>query len=282
MSEEITLRMNDWRGEETFLEEFKEPIENEFPNVTIEHIPIMPYKSSLEEQFADGVVLDILLAPDFRYLPVYNEVELAYDMTEFIEMYQFDLDRYDQNFLDIVRSYSPDGELWGLPYMQNKGALHYNKEIFDLFGVEYPTDDMTYEEIFDLAKLVTGERDGTYYTGMVMPSPDRYLFPPLGLTLLDPETDEPRYLEEPAFQNIFEVYKEVHELQEEPTDPHGDGAYPKFITDQTLAMLPMYFLGLEWTGLLDAQDSGLDWDIVTFPKWEGQGDISAFADGYWQ
>src|SRR5699024_129212 len=54
MSEEITLRMNDWRGEETFLEEFKEPIENEFPNVTIEHIPIMPYKSSLEEQFADG------------------------------------------------------------------------------------------------------------------------------------------------------------------------------------------------------------------------------------
>lgn len=281
MSEPITLKMNDWRGEETFLEEFKEPIENEFPNVTIEHTPIMPYKSSLEEQFAEGVVLDILLAPDIRYLPVYNEVELAYDITEFVEMYQFDIDRYDQNFLDIVRSYSQDGELWGLPYMQNKAALHYNKGIFDLFGVEYPTDDMTYDEIIELAKLVTGVRDGTYYTGMVMPSADRYLFPPLGLTLLDPETDEPRYLKDRAFQEVFETYKEVHELQEESTAPHGDNAYPKFITDQTLAMIPMYFLGLDWTGLLEAQDGGLDWDIVTFPKWEGQGDVAAFADGYW-
>src|SRR5699024_10748197 len=64
MSEPITLKINDWRGEEIFLEQFKEPIENEFPNVTIEHIPIAPYKSDLEEQFADGVVLDILHAPD--------------------------------------------------------------------------------------------------------------------------------------------------------------------------------------------------------------------------
>lgn len=281
MSEPITLKINDWRGEEIFLEQFKEPIENEFPNVTIEHIPIAPYKSDLEEQFADGVVLDILHAPDFRYLPVYNEVELAYDISEFVETYQFNLDRYDQNLLDLVKSYSNDGELWGLPYTHSKATLHYNKEIFDKFGVDHPTDDMTYNEVIELAKLVTGERDDTYYTGMVMPSADRYLFPPLGLTLLDPVTDEPLYLEDPAFQTIFETYKEVHELQEDPDIGHGDDSYGRFISDQNLAMIPMYYLGLDFSGLLEATDAGMEWDIVTFPKWEEQEDVAGFADGHW-
>lgn len=242
----------------------------------------MPYKDSLEEQFANGIIPDIIMGPDFRYIPVLEETELSFDLTRFIERFGFDLDRFDQNFLNIIRSYTNDSkELWGLPYMQNKAALHYNKDIFDLFGVPYPTDDMTYEEVIDLASQVTGERGGTEFTGLVMPSADRYIFPPLGLTLLDPETDQPKYLEEPAFQDVFATYQHVDEFQGGESSVHGDSATSLFISEQRLAMLPMYFLGLDWTGLLEAQEQGMNWDIVTFPKWEGQEDVSAFADGYW-
>lgn len=280
MSEPITLKINEWRDLDEFEEVFKKPIEEKFPNVTIEVIPGMLYKSELEEHFAAGNVPDILMAPDFRYLPIINEVELAYDLTDFIETYDFDIDRYDQNFIDLMRSYSKDGELWGLPFMQNKAALHYNKDIFDLFGVEYPTDDMTYDEVIELAKKVTGEMSGTEYTGFVMPSADRYLFPALGLTLVDPITDEPQFTKHPEFQRIFEIYKEVDELQGEDSI-HGDAASGLFISERNLAMIPMYFLGLDWTGLLQEPGEGIEWDLVTFPKWEEQEDVSAFADGYW-
>ncbi|MFS0612353.1 extracellular solute-binding protein [Lederbergia ruris] len=282
MDQPITLKMNDWRGEEVFNEAIKGPVEEAFPNVTLELIPIMPYKDSFEEQFASGNIPDIVMGPDFRYIPVIKEVDLAYDMTELIEKYGFEnIDRFDQNFLDHIRAFSESKEeLWGIPYMHNKAALHYNKDIFDLFSVDYPTDDMTYDEVIELAAKVTGERSGTYYTGMVMPSPDRYLFPPLGITLVNADTDEPQFTTIPEIKDILETYKKVNEFQQ--GDPlHGDGAIDQFIAEQTLAMVPMYFLGLDWTGLLEAQEQGMNWDIVTFPKWKDQGDVSAFSDGYW-
>lgn len=80
------------------------------------------------------------------------------------------------------------------------------------------------------------------------------------------------------FQEIFKTYREVHELQADLSMPHGDGAMGRFVGDRNLAMIPMYYLGLDFSGLLDA---GIDWDIVTFPKWEDQGDVAAFADGHW-
>lgn len=280
MSQPITLKIIEWRAEEDFIKNIKKPVEEKFPNITLEIIPIQPTRGLLEEQFAAGNVPDILMASDFRYLPIYEQTELAYDMTELIDTYQFDLSRFDQNFLDIIRSYSREGELWGLPFMQNKAALHYNKDIFDLFGVEYPTDDMTYEEVIALAEKVTGERNGVYYTGMVMPSADRYLFPALGLNMVDPKTDEPQFTKEPMFKHIFETYKRVDALQPDES-VHGDNAMGKFISEQNLAMLPMYFLGIDWTGLIQEPGQGVNWDIVTFPKWKEQEDVSAFADGYW-
>ncbi len=249
--------------------------------MTIEIIPVTPTQSNLEEMFTAGDVPDIIMAADFRYLPIFKDTELAYDMTELIERHRFDISRFDQNFLELMRSYSEDStELWGLPFMQNKAALHYNKDIFDLFGVEYPTDDMIYEEVIDLAAKVTGERGGINFDGFVMPSTNRYLYAPLGLTLLDPVTDEPQFLTEPAFRHIFDTYKQADDLLIEAST-HGDNARNRFVADQDLAMIPMYFIGLEWTGLLEAEEQGMNWDIVTFPKWEEQGDVSAFADGYW-
>src|SRR5699024_2531146 len=62
---------------------------------------------------------------------------------------------------------------------------------------------------------------------------------------------------------------------------HSDTTRAQFMSDQTIAMLPMYFIGLDWTGLFEAQEAGFDWDLVTFPRWDEQGDVAAFADGYW-
>ncbi len=40
------------------------------------------------------------------------------------------------------------------------GALYYNKDVFEEYGVDYPTADWTYAEYLDAMKRLTRDRDG--------------------------------------------------------------------------------------------------------------------------
>lgn len=53
-----------------------------------------------------------------------------------------------------------EGHLWGVPHAMNSIAIFYNKAIFDEKGIPYPTEDWTYEEMYDIAKKLTFDRDG--------------------------------------------------------------------------------------------------------------------------
>ena len=50
--------------------------------------------------------------------------------------------------------FATDDVQYGLPYQCTVEGFFYNKELFDNAGVEYPTDDTTYEEFIEMiAKL---------------------------------------------------------------------------------------------------------------------------------
>lgn len=57
-----------------------------------------------------------------------------------------------------------NNQLYGLPFRNDYYLLYYNKTIFDRAGIEYPSNDMTWEEYRELAKkLTSGEgNDKTY------------------------------------------------------------------------------------------------------------------------
>lgn len=57
-----------------------------------------------------------------------------------------------------------DGKLEGMPLLENVFVLAYNKDLFDQFGVDYPTDDWTWDDLKEAAeKFVSGEgADATY------------------------------------------------------------------------------------------------------------------------
>lgn len=66
--------------------------------------------------------------------------------------------------LDGLKSSSPDGKLYALAPTFSSGALIYNKKLFDDAGVPYPTDNMTWDQVFDLARRVSkGEGDNRVY-----------------------------------------------------------------------------------------------------------------------
>ena len=57
-----------------------------------------------------------------------------------------------------------NGSQYALPKDHDTIALLYNKAIFDKYGVEYPTDDWTWEDVRDAATKITeaGKADGVY------------------------------------------------------------------------------------------------------------------------
>lgn len=57
-----------------------------------------------------------------------------------------------------------NGVTYGMPYRNDWYVLYYNKDLFDAAGVEYPSNDMTWEEYYDLAaKMTSGEGSSKVY-----------------------------------------------------------------------------------------------------------------------
>jgi multiple sugar transport system substrate-binding protein len=76
-----------------------------------------------------------------------------------------DLENYYEGIVDI---YSYDGSQYALPKDHDTIALLYNKAIFDKYGVEYPTNDWSWDDYVSAAKAITeaGAADGVYGTAM--------------------------------------------------------------------------------------------------------------------
>jgi multiple sugar transport system substrate-binding protein len=59
-----------------------------------------------------------------------------------------------------------NGATYGLPYRSDWYILYYNKDLFDAAGVPYPSNDMTWDEYYDLAaKMTSGEGSAKVYGG---------------------------------------------------------------------------------------------------------------------
>jgi ABC-type glycerol-3-phosphate transport system substrate-binding protein len=57
------------------------------------------------------------------------------------------------------------GNLYGVPWNMNSMLIFYAKERFDAAGLDYPTDDWTFDQFVELALALTGEEDGIQYYG---------------------------------------------------------------------------------------------------------------------
>ena len=104
-----------------------------------------------------------------------------------------------------------------MPTASDNYALFYNKEVFDLFGVSYPTEDLTWDAVVDLAKKLTGERDGIQYHGLEMGpgfAGTEALVPlkQLNVYLTDLETGEVLITKEPAVTKYLELMKKFYSI----------------------------------------------------------------------
>lgn len=93
---------------------------------------------------------------------MYMENDLLLNLDDYIAADDaIDLANYYEG---IVNLYNSNGTQYALPKDHDTIALLYNKAIFDKYGVDYPTDEWTWEDLRDAAAAITeaGAGDGVY------------------------------------------------------------------------------------------------------------------------
>lgn len=175
--------------EEIFEKQVGQFIKKKFPDITLKHIAWND-GTRYEDLIAKGTIPDIVFDDvgrnTFRQI---RRFQLEYDMSDLIKKYNFDTGKLNPS--DLQHSInSSDGKLYSLPFNTNDYVLLYNKDLFDMFGADYPKDGMTWDETYELAKKLTRQDGDNTYKGFQM-NPAHYMrFNQLSEPALDPNEDK--------------------------------------------------------------------------------------------
>ena len=129
--------------------------------VTINVVDWDNYWTLLEAGASGGQMPDVFWMHS-NTAQMYMENDLLLNLDEYIAADDaIDLANYYEG---IVNLYKSNGVQYALPKDHDTIALLYNKALFDKYGVEYPTDEWTWEDLRDAAAKITeaGAADGVY------------------------------------------------------------------------------------------------------------------------
>ena len=129
------------------------------PEVKVEVVDWDNYWTLLEAGASGGQLPDVFWMHS-DYAQIYMENDVLLDLTSYIEKDGVDLSVY---YPDITAIYQSNGKTYALPKDHDTIALLYNKALFDEAGVDYPTDDWTYEDMYEAAKTITEKTPADTY-----------------------------------------------------------------------------------------------------------------------
>lgn len=238
-----------------------ESMREKFPNITLERISGSGTLEKLQEINAEGTVPDIIAANN-GFDPL-MELDMLYPLDDLIQEYHFDVDMLEPSIIAGYRGMMKDNSLPGFPSYADGLVLFYNKEVFDKFGQPYPTEGMTWDEVFELAGNMTAVRDGVKYYGMDFP-PGYIATAPLmqlGINLTDPDTGEVVVRSNPKVAEYLELLKKFYSIP----GIYGPDESPDFSTGN--AGMVIYWPGFLSWGWGDV-DTQKNIDMLPVPVWK--------------
>ena len=133
--------------------------------VSIEVVDWDNYWTLLEAGASGGEIPDVFWMHS-NTAQMYMENDILLKLDDYIAADDsVDMDNYYEGVRNLyTRS---DGNVYALPKDHDTIALLYNKAIFDEYGVDYPSADWTYEDMYEAAKTITEKSNGEVY-GMAM------------------------------------------------------------------------------------------------------------------
>lgn len=103
---------------------------------------------------------DIIFVKDMGSMLQMADKNQLLPLDEFITNDNLDLSIYS----GAAEQLQYNGTTYSLPYRSDWYILYYNKDLFDAAGVEYPSNDMTWKQYYELAaKLTSGDGSAKVY-----------------------------------------------------------------------------------------------------------------------
>ena len=169
----------------------------ENPWITVEYQAI-PWSNDPHVQFQTGIaggdIADLLVVGSPLDFQLSNEGALLPLDDLLSDAVKADISPVLMNECTYTGSENEDmvGKIMSVPLYTGTRAIMFNKEIFDYFGVEYPTKQMTHAELLEMARKLTGDMNGTkiYGYGTRATTSEQYLNFGwnYGAVLVDPAT----------------------------------------------------------------------------------------------
>ena len=133
--------------------------------VNVEVVDWDNYWTLLEAGASGGQMPDVFWMHS-NTAQMYMENDILLKLNDYIEKDStIDMSKYYEGVKNLYTR--TDGNIYALPKDHDTIALLYNKAIFDKYGVEYPTDKWTWEDMYEAAKKITEDSNGDIY-GMAM------------------------------------------------------------------------------------------------------------------
>jgi multiple sugar transport system substrate-binding protein len=233
-NETFTIKFHNSSGssEEYFRTNTEPFMKKLFPNVTFEYIN-SGKGTTINDMIVSGTIPDIMLL-NTGQLVNYNKLELLADLTPLAKENNVDLTRFDDNMMGTIKQMS-SGLQSALPWSYLPLSLYYNKSIFDKFGVPYPKDGMTWDEVADLARKLSRTENGVKYRGFDMARTSYVLINQLSLAYIDPKTHK-SIINTDAWKNMFTTFGDLYRIPGNELPQPDPGVNTTFFKDLNVAM----------------------------------------------
>jgi len=263
----------DWPPD-LFEKVFTQPIQQKFPHVTVKYIPAVK-GSSIKELLTAGQKVDIIFTSSGATFGQLIDNGLQYDISPLIKKYNYDLSKLDPTVVDMARKLAGDKGIYGLPVFVLPSTMYYNKDIFDKFGVPYPKDGMTWDELYELSKQLSRSDGQVQYVGLGASFGHMATLNQYSLPLVDPATMTTTINKDDRWksfvQNIIRFYQlpGVAGVSKSWSEPHERN---RFVKDRTVAMF------LAQTALYTEEElTNMNWDFAAYPVMADKPEIGAQA-----
>ncbi|WP_168735472.1 ABC transporter substrate-binding protein [Cohnella fermenti] len=248
-----------------------DPIHAKYPNVTIERIT--PAANTTNEEVLSTYTPDIIYSSSSSHANIIR-TGVYEDLRPYIEKFGFDTSRIKPilwNYAQELTKGKGD-QIWIIPFNANQHVLYYNKDIFDKFGVPYPTDEQqTWDDVIEIAKKLTRTVNGVHYVGLAVDNLSG-LAKGLGLSITDRTEGNSTLSSDPGWLRTFELQKKILEIPGYVgPDNFWNYGRDQFMKDQTIAMRASWLANMVGP-LEELRQQGVEfnWDIAPVPNFEDQ------------
>lgn len=246
-------------------------LKEEFPHINFN--VYFPSDVTIQDYIASGEPVDIVFGSFTTIYQNLINLNLQTDISDEIKAHNIDLDKIDPAVIGLMRQLA-DGGIYGLPAFIGTSGLYYNKDIFDKFAVEYPTDDMTWDDVYDLAVKLTRSDGGEQYYGFANDNRNYIIYNQLSLDMVDPETLTAAFNTD-DWARLIQTFARFMTI---------DGLDPNEATVAAFNTVGNVAMATNYTGCCGATpgDAVTNWDVVRIPDFPGRPNVGPqVVPNYW-